>query len=54
MQLQKSDGSVLASGSGSGVFDLTQVTLPANGTYTVFINPSLAGTGTVSIRVTSP
>lgn len=54
VQLQKSDGTVLASGSGSGVFDLTQVTLPANGTYTVFINPSLAGTGTVSIRVTSP
>jgi hypothetical protein len=55
VKLQKSDGTVLASGSSVlGGFDLPSVTLPARGTYTIVIDPSLASTGSLSLRVTNP
>lgn len=48
------NGSTLATGSGPLAFNLPQVTLPVTGTYTVWIDPSGAGTGTVEVKVTTP
>jgi hypothetical protein len=55
VKLQKADGTVLASvSSGSAIFDLPTVTLPAKATYTIVIDPDVASTGSLSIRVTNP
>jgi len=51
----KPDGSQLTSGAICGAtLNLPTQTLPTTGTYTIFINPSGANAGTLSIRVTSP
>jgi hypothetical protein len=53
--LRKPDGSVLTVvASGAASFDLSQVTLPVNGTYSIFINPYQARTGSMNVAVTSP
>jgi hypothetical protein len=53
--LRKPDGSTLTSlASGAGSFNLSQVTLPVNGTYSIFINPDAALTGSLNVSVTSP
>jgi YD repeat-containing protein len=53
--LRKPDGSTLTSlTSGAGSFNLSQVTLPVNGTYSIFINPDAALTGSLNVAVTSP
>jgi hypothetical protein len=56
INLLSTDGTtVLTSKSSiSSSFDLSTVTLPATGTYTVTINPAGTNTGGVSINVTSP
>ena len=53
--LRKPDGTTLTSlTSGAASFNLTQVTLPVNGTYSIFINPDAALTGSLNVAVTSP
>jgi YD repeat-containing protein len=40
--------------SSAASFNLSTQTLPVSGTYTVLINPVLANTGSISVRVTNP
>ena len=40
--------------SGAASFNLSQVTLPVTGTYSIFINPDAAWTGSLNVSVTSP
>jgi hypothetical protein len=56
VQLLSIDGStVLTESLGSGAsFNLSTVTLPSNGTYTIRIDPSGVNTGTLNVSVTSP
>ena len=55
VKLVKSDGTVLTSMTSSGTtFNLTTQTLPAAGTYTVVIDPTLANTGALTVSVTNP
>jgi hypothetical protein len=55
MGLWKPDGSLLTSAwiTGSS-FNLSQVMLPVNGTYTISIDPDSSRTGGMSVAVTSP
>ena len=53
--LKKPDGSTLTWNATSGTnFNLSTQTLPTTGTYTVFINPDGAATGSINVRVTNP
>ncbi len=53
--LKKPDGSTLTSTSSCAAnFNLSQQTLPSTGTYTITINPSGSGTGSLDVRVTNP
>ena len=53
--LKQPNGSTLTSGSSCGSsFNLSQQTLPTTGTYTITINPSGSGTGSIDVRVTTP
>jgi hypothetical protein len=53
--LKKPDGSTLTSTATSGTnFNLSTQTLPTTGTYTVWIDPSGAVTGSINVRVTNP
>lgn len=55
VKLVKSDGTVLTSMTSSGsTFNLTTQTLPATGTYTVIIDPTLANKGALTVSVTNP
>lgn len=55
VKLVKSDGTVLTSMTSSGsTFNLSTQTLPANGTYTVVVDPTLANTGSLTVSVTNP
>jgi hypothetical protein len=53
--LRKPDGSTQTSSSSSSAsFNLTTQTLPVTGTYTIFVNPNGANTGSINIATTSP
>ena len=53
--LRRPDGSTLTSSTSSaGSFNLTTQTLPTSGTYSVFINPSQAATGSLNVSVSTP
>jgi hypothetical protein len=53
--LQRPDGSTQASSSSSSTsFNLAQQTLPATGTYTIYVNPSGSLTGSINVAATSP
>jgi YD repeat-containing protein len=55
VKLQKADGTVLKSSSSIlGSFNLATQTLPETGTYTIVIDPSKAGTGSMNVAVTNP
>ena len=55
VRLLKPDGSQLTSSfSSSSSFNLTQMTLPTTGTYTIVIDPSGSNTGSLDVSVTSP
>jgi YD repeat-containing protein len=55
VKLLKPDGTQLTSWSASAAgFDLSTVTLPTTGTYTVVVDPHTAGTGSISVNVTNP
>jgi hypothetical protein len=55
VKLLKPDGSQLTSSfSSSSSFNLAQQTLPATGTYTIVIDPSVSNTGSMSVSLTSP
>ena len=55
VKLQKSDGTVLTSSTSIfSNFNLAAQTLPATGTYTVFVDPTSAGSGSIKVRVTNP
>jgi len=49
-----SGGTVTFATSSSANFNLSTVTLPATGTYTIFVNPAGSATGSLSVEVTSP
>jgi YD repeat-containing protein len=51
--LRKPDGTSLASVSATGNASIANKTLPASGTYTVFVDPSGSGTGSATLAVTS-
>jgi hypothetical protein len=55
VKLKKSDGTVLTSSTSifSG-FNLATQTLPATDTYTVLVDPTNAGSGSIKVRVTNP
>jgi len=53
--LRKPDGTQLTQASSQSTnFDLTTVTLPTTGTYTVFVNPPGTTTGSIGVNVTTP
>jgi hypothetical protein len=53
--LRKPDGSTQTSSTSSGAsFNLSAQTLAAAGTYTIFVNPSGANTGSINVAITSP
>jgi hypothetical protein len=55
VSLLKPDGSELTGVNGcAGSFNLATQTLPVAGTYKVFVNPSQAATGSLTVSVTSP
>jgi hypothetical protein len=54
VSLRDTNNNTLTSNGGSGSFNLATQTLSTTGTYTIFIDPSGAITGTVSVNVTSP
>jgi hypothetical protein len=55
VKLLKPDGSQLTIRSSSASnFNLAQQTLPTTGTYTIVIDPTKAGTGTITVSVTNP
>jgi YD repeat-containing protein len=55
VNLLKPDGSGLTGvGTNSSSFNLSTVTLPSTGTYTIKFDPSSYSTGTISVNVTSP
>jgi YD repeat-containing protein len=55
VKLLKPDGSQLTtSSSSSSSFNLSTQTLPTTGTYTIVIDPTKAGTGTINVSVTNP
>lgn len=55
VKLLEPDGSQLAAKTSSASsFNLTTQTLPANGTYTIVIDPGGANTGTINVSVTNP
>jgi YD repeat-containing protein len=55
VKLQKADGTVLKSSTSVlQAFNLATHTLPTTDTYTVLIDPSKAGSGTIKVRVTNP
>ncbi len=47
-------GVVTGTGNSAASFNLSTVTLPSTGTYTVTINPSGLGTGALNLQVTNP
>lgn len=55
VKLLKPDGTQMTSGSSIwSAFNLTQQTLPVDGTYTVTVNPPGASSGTMNVAVTNP
>ena len=55
VSLLRPDNSTMTfSSSSASSFNLSQQALPSTGTYTVYIDPSGAGTGSQTINVTSP
>lgn len=53
--LKKTDNTPLTSGQSSSTsFNLSSQTLPTTGSYTIFIDPSAANVGSISVSVTSP
>lgn len=47
-------GNIAGTGNSAASFNLSTVTLPVTGTYTVTVNPYGLGTGGVNLQVTSP
>jgi hypothetical protein len=55
VSLRKADGSHLTSSSTSAAaFNLATHTLPANGNYTVLVDPSSTNIGSMNVSVTNP
>ena len=55
VRLLKPDGSQLGTVTSSAAsFNMSMVTLPTTGTYTISINPSSFNTGSLDVRVTNP
>jgi hypothetical protein len=55
VKLLKPDGTQLTIATSSqGSFNLSTQTLPTTGTYTIVVDPSQAGTGSINVSVTNP
>jgi len=52
--LDSSGNTLTAAGPCTANFNLPTWTLPANGTYTVKVDPSVASTGTLNLNVSNP
>jgi hypothetical protein len=55
VKLRRADGTQLTSGTSSSTsFNLSAQTLPVDGTYSVFVDPSSTNTGSITVAVTAP